>query len=279
MMIVAEIGGNHFGHFARAVRLIDAAKEAGADAVKFQCFSPNQMADHGVVIESGPWAGRELLDLYQETYTPREWFPHLFHYARRLDMLPFSSVFHPDDVDFLQTIDCPIYKISSFELTDRRLIRHAGETRKPVIISTGMATRAEIFDAVVSASAPHNKFPTLLKCTSAYPSQPADANLASMRALGTICGCAFGLSDHSLTTAIPVAAAALGATVIEKHLTINRMDSGPDAGFSLEPDEFAKMVADVRDAVASIGCVQYGPLDSEASSLPFRRQSGGKRGG
>jgi len=277
-MIVAEIGGNHLGSFQRALDLIFAAKKAGADAVKLQCFLPEQMADPGVKIESGPWAGRDLLALYRETHTPQDWFAALFRVARHMEMIPFASVFHPDDVDFLQTIQCPIFKIPSFELTDLNLIRYAAKTGKWLIISTGMATKAEIFDAVVAAGGRGRApvLPTLLKCTSAYPSEPKDANLRAMTALSY--GCPFGLSDHSLTTAIPVAAAVLGATVIEKHLTLSRADGGPDAAFSLEPHEFGAMVRDVRDAVAALGEVTFGPTASEASSLPFRRKSGGKRG-
>ncbi len=279
-MIVAEIGGNHLGSFSRAIELIHTAQQAGADAVKFQCFTPEQMAAPGVAIEAGPWKGRELLDLYRETHTPRDWFPSLFLQAENAGMTPFASVFHPDDVDFLETLDCPIYKISSFELTDLNLIRYAAKTGKPLIISTGMATRSEIFDAVVAAGGPKTApvLPTLLKCTSAYPSKPEDANLTAMVRLGDVCCCKYGLSDHSLTTAIPVAAAVLGASVIEKHLTIKRSDGGPDASFSLEPAEFRSMVNDVRAAVAALGEVTFGPTAAEASSLPFRRKPGGKRG-
>lgn len=277
-MICAELGGNHLGLFQRAIELIDAAAESGADAVKFQAFTPEQMADHGVKIESGPWAGRDLLDLYRETHTPRTWFPSLFEHARRLGLTPFASVFHPDDVDFLETLGCPIFKISSFEITDLPLIRYAAKTGKRIIISTGMATRAEIFDAVIAAGGENRVpvLPTLLKCTSAYPSEPKDANLRAMAAMFSGCPC--GLSDHSLTTAIPVAAAVLGASVIEKHLTLSRDDGGPDAAFSLEPHEFRAMVQDVRDAVAALGEAKFGPTESEASSLPFRRKPGGKRG-
>ena len=276
-MIVAEIGGNHLGVLNRAVDLIVAARDAGADAVKLQCFTPEQMADPGVKIESGPWAGRDLLDLYRETHTPKDWFPSLFEYSRRLGLIPFASVFHPDDVDFLETLDCQVYKISSFEITDLPLIRYAAKTGKRIIISTGMANGQDIACAAAAAGEALIK-PTLLKCTSAYPSAPQDANLLAMRALSHLFHCPCGLSDHSLTTAIPVAAAVLGASVIEKHLTLSRADGGPDAAFSLEPHEFSAMVRDVRDAVAALGEVKFGPTDSEASSLPFRRKPGGKRG-
>lgn len=280
-MIVAEIGGNHLGSPIRAGELIRAARASGADAVKFQCFTPEQMASPGIKIESGPWAGRDLLDLYRETHTPQWWYPDMFKHARELGMTPFASVFHPDDVDFLETLDCPIYKISSFEITDLPLIRHAANTGKKIIISTGMATRGEIFDAIVAAGGQKRVpvLPTLLKCTSAYPAEPKDANLKTMKTMAGLWGWTnVGLSDHSLTNAIPVAAAVLGASVIEKHLTLSRADGGPDAAFSLEPAEFGAMVRDVRAAVEALGEAKFGPTDAEASSLPFRRKPGGKRG-
>lgn len=278
--IVAELSANHLGSLNRACDLITAAAEAGADAIKLQCFTPEQMADPGVMIESGPWKGRELLDLYRETHTPREWFGPLFAGAQHLGMQAFASVFHPDDVDFLETLNCPIYKISSFEVTDIALIRHTSRTGKRIIISTGMAARDEIFKAVVAAGWGRSppSLPTLLKCTSAYPARPEDANLAAMVSLRDVCGCKFGLSDHSLSPAVPVAAAVLGASVIEKHLTLSRVDGGPDAAFSLEPAEFKRMVEDVQDAVAAIGTATWGPTEAEASSLALRRRPGGKRG-
>lgn len=279
--IVAELGASHLGSLDRALELVDVAAKVGASAVKIQAFTPEQMAEPGVKIESGPWAGRDLLDLYRETHTPREWHSVIFARAKHRGLTPFASVFHPDDVDFLETLDCPMFKISSFEITDLPLIRYAAKTGKRIIISTGMATRGEIFDAVVAAGGqkPVPVLPTLLKCTSAYPAEPKDANLKTMSAMAALWGWAnVGLSDHSLTTAIPVAAAALGASVIEKHLTLSRADGGPDAAFSLEPHEFGAMVRDVRAAVESFGEVKFGPTESEASSLPFRRKPGGKRG-
>ena len=266
------------GSLDRALSIVDAAADAGASAIKLQTFTPEQMADPGVKIKSGPWAGRDLLDLYRETHTPREWHAVIFNRAKQRGLLAFSSVFHADDVDFLQTIQCPIFKIPSFEITDLPLIRYAAKTGRRIVISTGMATHGEILAAVAASREPKTALPILLKCTSAYPSEPKDANLLAMRALGEICGGEFGLSDHSLTTAIPVAAAVLGAVMIEKHLTISRKDGGPDAAFSLEPSEFGAMVRDVHAAVSAIGEAAFGPLESEASSLPFRRKPGGKRG-
>lgn len=277
-MIVAEIGGNHHGSFQKALDLIVAAKKAGADAVKFQCFTPEQMAAEGRMIESGPWKGQTLRQLYEETRTPVTWFSDLFLVARDMGLAAFSSVFHPDDVDFLETLNCPIYKISSFELTDLPLIRYAAKTGKQIIISTGMATRAEIFDAVIEAGGPKNVpvLPTLLKCTSAYPARPADMNLLAMPNMFS--GCPYGLSDHSRRPAIAIAATALGASIIEAHLIMDRSEGGPDAAFSLDPKEFSAMVQGCRDAAAALGEARFGPTKSEASSLPFRRKPGGKRG-
>jgi len=274
--IVAEIGGSHNGSQARAIQLIDAAVRCGADAVKFQCFTPEQMADPGIIVQSGPWVGRELLQLYRETHTPKEWFPLLFAHARASYIVPFASVFHPDDVDFLEMIGCEMYKISSFEI----LIRHAAKTGKPLVISTGMATAPEISVASAWHQREFGSRPrlTLLKCTSAYPALAGDANLATMRDMESF-GANIGISDHTIGIAIPVAATALGATMIEKHLTLSRSDGGPDAGFSSEPHEFAAMVRACREAAAALGEVRYGPTESEMSSLPLRRKPGGKRGG
>lgn len=274
MMIVAEIGGNHRGSYGRAKHLIEAARAAGADAVKFQCFTPEQMADAGTVIKDGPWKGRELLDLYHEIHTPREWFPTLFDFSRKAGLIPFSSVFHPDDVDFLETLNCPIYKISSFELTDHALILSAARTNKQLIISTGMASQNEIGEARFYAG----YSPILLKCVSAYPSAVSDANLAAMVEMRRVFNVDVGLSDHSLSNIPPVVAATLGALVIEKHLILDRQDGGPDAHFSLEPHEFERMVADVMDAISAVGSGEIGPMASELASYQFRRQSGGKRG-
>lgn len=282
-VIVAEISGNHLGSQAKALQLIDAAWHAGADAVKFQCFTPEQMADPGVIVQSGPWAGRELLDLYRETHTPREWFPLLFSHARFRRMTPFSSVFHTDDVDVLETLHCAMYKISSFEILDLSLIKYAAGTGKPLIISTGMATLDEIRDAIWAA---RPSLITLLKCTSAYPASVAEANLETGRDYQAMFDIEdeyskpdWGVSDHTMGFTAPVVATVLGATMIEKHLTLSRANGGPDAAFSSEPEEFAAMVKACREAAAAIGEVRYGPTPSEMSSLPLRRKPGGKRGG
>lgn len=280
--IVAELSANHLGSHKRALALIDHAAASGADAVKLQTYTPEQMVAAGRRITEGPWAGRNALGLYREAHTPREWHRDLFARARELGLVAFSSVFHPDDVDFLETLDCPIYKIASFELTDHELIAHAVRTGKPLIISTGMATLDEIGEAVHAAAGCQDL--TLLKCTSAYPAKAVDANLAAGQALsgytfGRIAiGTKWGLSDHTMGIGVAVAAAALGATMIEKHLTLARSDGGLDAAFSMEPAEFAQLVTECRRASAAVGEVCYGPTNGERPQLALRRSSGGQRG-
>lgn len=277
--IVAEMSANHLGSLARAHIIVEAAAKAGADAVKLQTFTPEQMVDPDRVIEAGPWAGKLAIDLYRKAHTPREWHAELFEHARALGLVAFSSVFHPDDVDFLESLECPIYKISSFELLDLPLIRHAASTGKPLIISVGMASETEIKQAARAADASPDL--TLLQCTSAYPAPPEEANLNAMQYLASIPRCRhYGLSDHSPGIGVAVAAAALGASVIEKHFTIRRYDGGPDAAFSMESWEFAQMVIECRKAAAAvIGLVQReGPTPGEAASMLLRRKPGGKRG-
>lgn len=287
--IVAELSGNHLGDHKRALSLVETAALVGADAVKIQVFTPEQMADADTIVAEGPWAGKNLLDLYRETHTPREWVPTIFDFAKELGILAFASVFHPDDVDFLETMNCPIYKISSFELTDLALIKYVAKTGKPIIISTGMGAECEIMDALVAAKGCEST--TLLKCTSAYPAVIEDANLATLSALMQVDdgfdyvygGRSFprpfvGLSDHTIGYVCAAAATALGATVIEKHLTLSRGDGGADAAFSAEPDEFKMMINICRDTAKAIGKVHYGPGTSEAAHVGLKRQSGGKRG-
>lgn len=285
--IVAEISANHLGSYERAVRLVETAAAVGADCVKFQTFTPEQMVDEDLVLDIGPWEGRKAIDLYREAHTPREWHKPLFKRASELGLTPFSSVFHPDDVAFLETLDCPIYKISSFEITDLALIRAAARTGKPIVISTGMASNAEIDRAVIAAYPAGCRDLTLLKCTSAYPAPESEANLATMvdlpRGSGVLVDgvrkpTAYGLSDHTLGIGVAVAAVALGASMIEKHLTLRRADGGPDAAFSMEPEEFAQLVTECRRAAAALGTVRYGPTASEHSNVALRRRSGGKRG-
>lgn len=220
-----------------------------------------------------------MVELYRETHTPKRWLRSLFTMVRSNGMVPFASVFHPDDVDFLMALDCGIFKISSFELTDHDLIAYTARRGRPLIISTGMANFDEINAAVraTAGTGAWNKT-TLLKCTSAYPATTQDANLKTMVDMGRELDCEYGLSDHTTGMGVAVAAAALGASVIEKHLTINRAEGGADAAFSIEPEEFRLMANTCRVAAMAVGEVRYGPSQAEATSLPLRRPPGGKRG-
>lgn len=268
LRIVAEISANHLGSLDRALRLIDAAAAAGADAVKFQTYTPEAMvADPEYTISEGPWIGRRLADLYAEAQTPAGWHSTLFTRARIRRIEAFSSVFDIEGLELLEALGCPRYKIASFELVDLPLIRMVAKTGKPMILSTGMANEGEISAAKDVAG----KDVTLLKCTSGYPTPPREVHLASMVAMGRQYCCPVGLSDHTLSTAIPAVAVALGATMIEKHLTLRRDEGGPDAPFSLEPHEFAAMVKGCREAKESIGWVNHTMPESELPHLALRR--------
>lgn len=266
--IVAEVSANHRGSLEHALKIVEAAAEAGANGIKLQTWQPKRMvSDPHYVIQSGPWAGRNLAALYEEAYTPWRWHPKIFAKARALGMVGFSTPFDTDALEFLEQINCPMYKISSFEITDLELIRAVARTGKPMIISTGMGTAMEIVEAHKAARLAGCLDITLLKCTSAYPAGPEDANLLTMTAFEW----PYGLSDHTAGIGVAVAAAALGASVIEKHLTLRRSDGGPDAAFSMEPDEFKSMVVACRQAAVAIGSVTYGPQPSEAVQLALRR--------
>lgn len=272
LLIIAEIGANHLGSFDRAIALIDAAAVAGADAVKLQLYSPdNMVADAGYVIKSGPWAGRNLIDLYREAQTPWNWFGPLFNYARRIGIEIFSSVFDETGVDFLEELNCPRYKISSFELVDLDLIRKAASTGKPLILSTGMARNYEIVEAVKHARAAGCQHITLLKCTSGYPAEAQEADLWALRNWPRTWVDAVGISDHTPGCGVACAAAYEGATLIEKHLTLSRKAGGPDAAFSLEPNEFATLVTEVHRAACASYRRDDDPAESEKPSLALRR--------
>lgn len=273
--VIAELSGNHNGQIERAFRLIDAAKEAGADAVKLQTYTADTITiDHdgpGFTIEGGLWNGRRLHELYQEAHTPWDWHPQLLEYAEKAGISCFSSPFDPTAVDFLDRLGAPAYKIASFELVDTPLIAHAARTGKPLIISTGMATDDEIDDAVVAARQAGAQDIALLHCVSGYPTPAEEANLSRIPRLQTLYGCPIGLSDHTLGTEAAIASVALGATIIEKHFTLARADGGPDAAFSLEPQELAVLVKGVRTAHAAIGKAEYGHTASEQPNMKFRR--------
>jgi pseudaminic acid synthase len=271
--VIAELSGNHNGDIKRALALIDAANAAGADAVKLQTYTADTITlDHdgpGFVIKGGLWDGRRLHELYREASTPWDWHAELFAHAKKVGIACFSSPFDSTAIEFLEKLDAPAYKIASFEIIDIPLIRLAARTGKPLIISTGMASPEEISEALDAAGASAGV--TLLHCISAYPAPAEEANLARIPALAKQFGCLIGLSDHTLGTDVAVAAVALGATIIEKHITLRRADGGPDAAFSLEPEEFAALVKGVRTAHAAIGRADYGRAASEETNVVFRR--------
>ena len=273
--VIAELSGNHNGDIARALRLIDAAKAAGCDAVKIQTYTADTITiDHDgpeFRIEGGLWDGKTLYELYCEAHTPWEWHKPLFDYASERGIACFSSPFDESAVDFLETLDAPAYKIARFEVVDTRLIRYAAKTGKPLIISTGMATLDEIGEAVAAATEAGARGVTLLHCISAYPAPAEEANLARIGALAARFGLPIGLSDHTLGAEVSIAAVALGAVVIEKHITLARAEGGPDAAFSLEPAEFRVLVDGVKTAQRAMGRADYGRTQSEAPNLKFRR--------
>ncbi|MFH1148453.1 MAG: pseudaminic acid synthase [Pseudomonadota bacterium] len=274
--VVAELSANHSQEFDKAVELIKAAKVCGADAVKLQTYTPDTITiackkEYFRIQKGTVWEGLELYDLYSQAYTPWEWQPRLKAVAEELGMDLFSSAFDFSSVQFLEEIGVPAYKIASFEIVDLPLIEKVARTGKPIIISTGMATLGEIEDAVNAARGAGATQIALLKCTSAYPASPDEMNLQTIPHLAETFQVPVGLSDHSLTIAVPVSAVSIGACIIEKHLTLSRAISGPDSVFSLEPGEFRSMVDEVRIAEKAIGGVHYSLTDRESSSRTFRR--------
>ena len=274
--IVAELSANHHQEFDRAARLIEAAKEAGADAVKLQTYTADTITIRSerkeFRIDGGTiWDGRSLHDLYAEAFTPWDWQPRLKKIANEAGLALFSAPFDETAVDFLEGMDAPAYKVASFELVDIALIRKMARTGKPLIISTGMATLEEIEEALTAVRKAGARDIALLKCTSSYPAPAEEMNLRTIPELARRFGVPAGLSDHTMGIAVPVASVALGACVIEKHLTLSRSEKGPDSKFSLEPDEFKAMVETVRYAEKALGEVCFGPTERERSSLRFRR--------
>ena len=275
--VIAELSGNHDGSLDRALALVDAAADAGADAIKLQTYTADTMTldcqGPGFVIREpeSPWFGRSLYDLYDQAHTPWEWHGFIFERARARGLAAFSSPFDATAVDFLESLDVPAYKIASFENIDLPLISRVARTRKPMIISTGMATAEEIREAVKTARDAGCTDLALLKCTSSYPAPARASNLASIPVMAEMFGCPIGLSDHTLGIGVPVASVALGAVVIEKHLTLHRADGAVDSSFSLEPAELATMVQEVNQAWEAIGSVFLGPTEEEVASLAYRR--------
>lgn len=278
--VVAELSANHRQQYDEAVRLIHAAHECGADAVKLQTYTPTTMtiesedrlagAESRVAPEL-PWAGRSLSDLYAEAYMPWEWQPRLADEARRLGMTLFSSPFDSTAVGFLEAMDCPAYKIASFELVDLPLLQCVAPTGKPVLLSTGMATWTELCEAVDTLRTSGCRELSILKCVSSYPAEPAEMNLRNIPYLVDRFRVPIGISDHTLGYEVGIAAVALGATVIEKHLTLSRSAGGPDSSFSLEPQEFRELVRSVRTVEESLGSFEYAVSPREASCRALRR--------
>ena len=273
--IVAEISANHLHSLERCLQIIEAAKEAGADAVKTQTYTADTLTidcnEPPFRINDGAWGGKSLHELYREAYTPWDWHEEMQRKASELGLAFFSTPFDPTAVDFLKKLEVPAYKVASFECIDIGFLEKVGATGKPVILSTGMATMAEIEEAVHTLIGAGCKELALLKCTSAYPASPSEMDLRTIPHLASTFSIPVGLSDHTLTTAVPVASVALGANVIEKHFTLSRKDKGPDAFFSLEPNEFAEMVKAVRTVEEALGGVRYGPTERERDSIVFRR--------
>jgi len=276
-VIVAEVSGNHNGSLDRALQIVDAIAAAGAHAVKLQTYTASTMTlplaerEFFVSDPKNPWTGRSLYDLYEEAHTPWDWHAALFERCRRHGLAAFSTPFDATAVDFLQELDSPCFKIASFEAVDLPLIRRAAATGKPLVISTGMATEEEITEAVDAARSAGCTSLALLKCTSTYPADPRNSNLSTIPHMSARFGCPVGLSDHTLGIGAAVAATALGACMIEKHVTLSRADGGVDSAFSLEPGELAQLVRESAVAWHALGKVQYGPTQDELPSLQYRR--------
>lgn len=275
--VIAEMSGNHNQSLEQALRIVEAAAQAGAHALKLQTYTADTMtldiADGEFFIKDAEslWAGSSLYSLYQQAHTPWAWHAPIFARARELGLIAFSTPFDETAVDFLESLDVPAYKIASFENTDIPLIRKVAATGKPMIISTGMASIAELDDSVREARKAGCKDLVLLKCTSTYPASPANSHLRTIPHLAQLFGCQVGLSDHTMGVGVSVAAVAMGATVIEKHFTLDRADGGVDASFSLEPAEMASLVVESERAWQGLGQVHYGATQAERKSLVFRR--------
>lgn len=275
--IIAEMSGNHNQSLDRALAIVEAAARAGAHALKLQTLTADTITldvrerEFFIDDEKSLWKGNSLHDLYKLAHTPWEWHAPIMRRARELGMICFSTPFDESAVDFLETLDVPAYKIASFENVHLPLIRKVAATGKPMIISTGMATLGELDDAVRAARDAGCRDLVLLKCTSTYPATPENTNIVTIAHMRTLFGCEVGLSDHTMGIGTSVAAVACGATVIEKHFTLNRADGGVDSAFSLEPDELRALVVETERAWQSLGHVTYGPSGGEKASLVYRR--------
>jgi len=275
--VIAEMSGNHNQSLERALKIVEAAAKTGAQALKIQTYTPDTMTidlderEFHISDSKSLWTGKSLYKLYGEACTPWEWHKPIFDHARQLGLIPFSTPFDDTAVDFLENLDVPCYKIASFENTDLPLIRRVAATGKPLIISTGMATVAELDETVRAAREAGSKNLILLKCTSTYPSTAVNTNILTIPHMRELFGCEIGISDHTMGLGVSVASVALGATVIEKHFTLSRADGGVDSIFSMEPAEMAQLVVETERAWQSLGEVSYGPTEAEKKSLQFRR--------
>jgi pseudaminic acid synthase len=275
--LIAEMSGNHNQSLDRALAIVDAAAHAGADAIKLQTYTAETMTLNvrapGFVIDDprSLWHGRQLYELYDEAHTPWEWHAPIMARATAQGLACFSSPFDETAVDFLESLNVPAYKIASFEVTDLRLVRKVAQTGKPMIISTGMATAAEIDAAVRAARQSGCGDLMLLKCTSTYPASPENTNILTIPHMRSLFGCQVGLSDHTMGCGVSVAAVALGATLIEKHFTLRRADGGVDSTFSMEPADLELLRVETTRAAAALGQISYGPTEAERASLAFRR--------
>ncbi|SFL45503.1 pseudaminic acid synthase [Pelosinus propionicus] len=276
-LIIAEMSGNHNQSLDRALAIVDAAADCGVQALKLQTYTADTMtidSDEGEFFIDDPnslWKGNSLYKLYQQAYTPWEWHKPIFDRCQEHGILGFSTPFDESAVDFLESLDVPCYKIASFEMTDLPLIRKVAATGKPMIISTGMATVAEIDETVRVARQSGCQKLILLKCTSTYPAAPTNTNLMTIPHMGKLFDCQVGLSDHTMGIGASIASVALGATIIEKHFTLSRSDGGVDSAFSLEPPEMKAMVTECKRAFQALGQITYGPMKEEELSLHHRR--------
>jgi len=275
--IIAEMSGNHNQSLERALEIVDAAADAGAHAVKIQTYTADTMTldlaegEFFIADPASPWRGTSLYELYKQAYTPWEWHEAIFDRCRQRGMAGFSSPFDASAVDFLESLDVPCYKIASFENVDLPLIRKAAATGRPIIISTGMATEAELREAVDAARGAGCRELLLLKCTSTYPATPENTNLMTIPHMRRAFSCEVGLSDHTPGIGAAVASVALGAAAIEKHFTLRRADGGVDSTFSIEPEELRALVVESARAAQALGEVSYGPTEAEKKSLQYRR--------
>lgn len=275
--IIAELSGNHDQSLDKALAMVDAAAACGADAIKIQTYTADSMtlnirSDDFVIQDPGNlWQGKSLYELYQLAMTPWDWHQAIFDRARQHGMLAFSTPFDQAAVEYLEQLNVPCYKIASFENSDHALLAAVAKTRKPVIMSTGMATQTELAESVEVLRKHGCKELILLKCTSHYPADPVDANLVTIPHLAQLFNCQVGLSDHTAGIGVAVASVVLGATVIEKHFVLDRSEGGVDAEFSLEPDEFAALVQECKRAAVALGKVTYGGTDKEQASRKYRR--------